>query len=198
MRDNILVLLSGGLDSSTLFKYVDIEMGLNPMAIFFDRNQGAIKEERQAAEWVCQGKPSQPNIVSIKDWRKGFGNVPMECIGRNAIMILLSVPYALANSCRKIAIGSNISDAGTPDSSKPFVEAVNNLLRITTRDVEVTAPFIDSEKTKKDIAAWAKNHLGMDFINHTHSCFRPSNGKPCNSCTACRSRYEAIDSISTS
>lgn len=198
MCKNVLILLSGGLDSSTLFTYVEKEMDLNPIAIFFDRGQGALTEELQAAEWVCRGKPSQPYNVSIEEWRRGFGSVPMGCIGRNAIMVLLSVPYALAHSCSQIAIGSNISDAGTPDSSKPFIEAVNSLLKITTPDVEVVAPFIEREMTKKDIAAWARKHLGMDFINRTHSCFRPIDGKPCNSCSACGSRYEAIDSLSTS
>ena len=163
MDEKIVVLLSGGLDSSTLLDYVQKEMGLTPLPVFFDREQGNREAELSAANKVCEMLNIQLHTVSIRDWRRSVPpDVHMEDIPRNAIMIFLAIPYAIAYSCSAIAIGSNMDDGGMRDSSKEFVDACNNLLQVVTPGIAVIAPFLEKNMKKSDVAAWAYKNCGID------------------------------------
>lgn len=191
MDRQIIVLLSGGLDSSTLLAYVQKEMGMTPVPVFFDRKQQNHDAEFFAAKRVCETLGIRLHTASIRDWREGIPpEVRMEDIPRNAIMIFLAIPYAIAHSCSAIAIGSNVDDAGMKDSSKEFVSACNNLLQVVTPGVAVLAPFLENHMKKSDVAAWAYKHRGIDFINATVSCYKEA---PCKACPACQARITALD-----
>jgi|GEM_PF-3152409 len=210
MKEKALLLLSGGLDSSVLLRYAqqqDIEL----TALFFDRNQKALPFEKAAAEQVSSEAGAHLDYVSISDWRAAiarFENANQESlmlrIPRNAIMLLLASPFALAYGCTKIFIGSSLDDATTPDSNEKFITSINNLLETVElkaaaadgmkQAVRVVAPFLEQRFKKVDIVRWAFNHLGRDFIEKTRSCYK-SKPEPCGVCSACIKRGEAIEAV---
>lgn len=195
MAEKAMVLLSGGLDSSTLLAFIHEESELAPIAIFFDRGQRALEYERAAAERVCRRLETQLICVSIRDWRLGFSElgvkVSMLDVPRNAIMLLLAIPYARALECHRILIGSTTNDRALPDSTNQFVEQMNRLMEVLEQPVSFVAPFLNRKWDKAMVANWGRSNLGNDFIAMTRSCYE-SNETPCGRCAACRSRAQAL------
>lgn len=208
MKERGLLLLSGGLDSSVLLAHLrrqDVEL----KALFFDRDQGALQFERAAAERVSRQAGVKLDYVSIRDWRaavkqfEAHGSIILK-VPRNAIMVLLASPFALAYNCQKIYIGSSMDDATTPDSNEKFIESINHLLATVElktagdggvkKAVRVAAPFLELGYKKLEIMRWAFDQLGRDFVEQTRSCYEPT-PEPCGVCSACIKRARALEAV---
>ncbi|MFZ3134294.1 MAG: 7-cyano-7-deazaguanine synthase [Methanothrix sp.] len=184
MRDDksnnydVLVLLSGGLDS-TACTYYYINMGLKVKALFIAYGQRANKIEYRCAN----------NIA------KYFG-IPLDCFrfegkaeflqgeikGRNAFLALSAL---LANPEFKGLISMGIH-SGTPyyDCSVAFIQEMNRILEgYTDGRVILAAPFLKWDK--RMIYNYFKDN-GLPF-HLTYSC-EDGTDFPCGKCPSCQDR----------
>lgn len=213
MKEKVLLLLSGGLDSSVLLNYLQAQEHLELKALFFDRDQGNLVYEKQAAEYVSRKAGVPLHYVSIRDWRDAIRQFEKPAEGslilkipRNAMMILLATPFVIAYGCTKIAIGSSGDDKATPDSNEKFIESINDLLETVKivvdgpenlkTGVRVIAPFLYLGFKKKDIVRWAFKNLGEEFVDKLRSCYEAT-AQPCGKCSACAKRARAVREVQT-
>ena len=178
----VLVLLSGGLDSTTCLKFF-LDFGRPPRALFVDYGQPAASQESSSASLVAShyGVPLRKLFISGSP-RKPAGLI----VGRNAFLLTLAVMEA-EDSVSTVAIG--IHD-GTeyPDCSSRFVQHISTLCAYSGREnIEIAAPF--QTWTKRDVFCFAQNHhVPMQM---THSCERGA--PPCGRCISCSDRKILYD-----
>jgi 7-cyano-7-deazaguanine synthase len=211
-----IVLLSGGLDSTTV------------LAIALDQNYEII------ALSFNYGQRHDYEIVCAKDVAEHFNiqnhhimNIDLGSIGGSALTADLDVPkdrdldeinseipityvparntiflsYALAlaevERTFNIFIGVNALDySGYPDCRPEYIEAFQKMGRLATKSgikekeqLQIHTPLI--EMTKSEIIQ-AGTALGVDY-SITHSCYDPiSKGNPCGRCDACQLRLKGF------
>src|SRR5260370_21478954 len=103
--DGLMVLLSGGLDSSVLLRLLQFrQMGrLSPL--FLEWGQRSLDRERVAAAEVCRSAGLTATYVDLMAWRSAFRpRVNMLDLPRNAIFLHAALPFAWAERCNRIAI----------------------------------------------------------------------------------------------
>lgn len=197
MNNRVLVLLSGGIDSSTLAARLTKENHVLE-ALFFDIRQSSVEYERKAAQDICTLLEVPFREVSLEDWREQFPReVEMLVIPRNLILASLAIPYARSLSCDRIALGSTDDDRDVRDSNGDAIEAFNNMLATLGQPMRLFAPWIekdgwakDTKWSKREIVEWALANEGRDFIDLTRSCY--SSREPCGHCRACQNRNKAL------
>ncbi|BDC35943.1 MAG: 7-cyano-7-deazaguanine synthase QueC [Candidatus Methanoliparum thermophilum] len=213
-----VVLLSGGLDSSTLAYFVK-NMNYEVYAVSFDYGQRH-RRELDAAEKI--GKlvgvkdhkfikidlrsiggsaltsdidiPNKKNVEEILDSK----DIPITYVpARNTIFLSIAIAYAEVIDADVVFYGANCIDySGYPDCRPEFIDAFNNLVKLGTkkgvegRTIRIEAPFLFY--TKKDIVKTALN-LGVP-IEMTWSCYDDGD-KPCGRCDSCILRENAIKEV---
>jgi len=177
--DGVLVLLSGGMDSSVLMKRAHkIKRRIVPL--FIDYGQPHHDQEKGAANGLCEALGLDLREVEMGLFgglvRGGSPVVP----GRNLALIALAVNRAVAEGCSEVQIGCCAADAATfADCQRHFIASINNAA--SAYDVQVTAPL--THTTKREI----RDELGRMF-GGTWSCYHPVNSQPCGECGACKAR----------
>jgi 7-cyano-7-deazaguanine synthase len=186
-----LVLLSGGMDSSTLLYYVEKILKRNVEAIFFNYGQRHIKELESAkaianslgVKLIVYNIDLSKSANSYLLGKEGSVVVP----GRNVIFLSLAVAYAMSNGIEEVYYCPTVEDRDMfPDCRKEFVEAIDKAMKIAY-NVGIYAPFVD--KTKVDIVK-----IGIDLgvpYKLTWSCYEGGN-KHCGKCLACIKRKNAF------
>ncbi len=125
------------------------------------------------------------------------GDVPATYVpARNTVLLSLALSWAETLGARDLFVGVNVLDAsGYPDCRPAFVEAFEALANVATRagvrgeTLTVHAPLI--EMTKADIIR-AGMRLGVDY-GMTHSCYDPGEGGgACGRCDACLLRKKGF------
>lgn len=190
MRKKVLVLLSGGLDSSTML--MKLRETSDVAAIFFDRGQSNLKSEYVAVHKVAARAQCHLDEIDIQAWWAATASkVKMIDVPRNPIFGLLASPFAMIQKCDEIAIGSTTADAQTGDSNAEFVAAFNQLIKVMALKSmpRMIAPLLDLRWDKTSVVRWARENLEEDFINMTHSCWKEI---PCGDCPACVARTIAL------
>ncbi|MAI67033.1 MAG: 7-cyano-7-deazaguanine synthase QueC [Phycisphaerae bacterium] len=209
-----VVLLSGGLDSSTVLAMAN-DKGFSCHALSFEYGQ------RHNIELACAknmaktlgvashvisridlsawgGSALTADIEVPKDGRDS--GIPITYVpARNTIFLSHALGFAEAIGARDIFIGVNAVDySGYPDCRGEFVEAFQTLANLATKagvegdSFTIHAPLL--EMTKVDIIKRG-HELGVDY-SLTQSCYDPSDsGNPCGQCDACRLRDAAFFEI---
>ena len=178
----VLVLLSGGLDSAACLAFF-ADLGQPSMALHVDYGQPARHNEARAARAVAAhfGAP-----LEIRTVTSALPKTPGLIRGRNAFLVavaLLEAPPGI----RTIAIGVH-SGTAYADCSPEFVSLMADMAaRSTNNLVRVSAPFVSCSKA--DIAAYARER-GLPF-GMTYSC-EEGRAAPCGSCSSCLDR-KAVD-----
>ncbi|OGC04672.1 7-cyano-7-deazaguanine synthase QueC [candidate division WOR-1 bacterium RIFOXYA12_FULL_43_27] len=195
-----ILLLSGGLDSTTTLYYA-IGKGYQCHALIFDYGQKHRKEIRYAVAAAKRVSVAY-RVVQIKlPWKgsslldprhkkKAKGIPPTYVPARNTIFLSFALSYAEAIGAEAIFYGANAIDySGYPDCRPEFVRAFQNLIKAGARDcgIKVSAPLI--KKTKAQIVQLAKK-LGVP-IDKTWSCYEGS-AKPCGVCDSCKLREKGL------
>src|SRR5512140_765034 len=200
-----IILLSGGLDSSTVLAIAKSE-GREVYALSFRYGQ------RHAVELAAAGRVAKAaGVVEHKffdlDLRLFGGSaltddiaVPKDSLGsegipityvpaRNTIFLSIALGYAEVRGAEEIWLGVNAIDySGYPDCRPEFIDAFRQVILAGTKSgVEngtprIVAPLLSM--TKSDIIH-AGSRLGVDY-SLTVSCYDPDEeGRACGSCDSC-------------
>ncbi len=211
-----VVLLSGGLDSSTALAWAAKEKGWQCHTVAFDYGQRH-RIELDAAQKVANffgikdhrvirvdlraiGHSALTSDISVPKDKAGEDGVPVTYVpARNLIFLSLATALAESVGASRLVIGANVVDySGYPDCRQEFLDAFIKTAQLGTKvgseggDLEVEAPLIALEKSEI-ISLGLK--LGLDY-GLTRSCYDPlSNGMPCGHCDSCYYRKEGFVSL---
>ena len=121
------------------------------------------------------------------------GDLPPTYVpARNTVLLGMALAWAETLGAANIFLGVNVLDAsGYPDCRPEFVRAFEALAKVATRagHFEIHAPLI--EMTKAEIIRKGIE-LGVDY-GITHSCYDPSDdGGACGACDACLLRKKGF------
>lgn len=215
MTKKAVVLLSGGLDSTTLLAHVIAE-GWEAYALTFDYGQRHRLELERAAEVAAELGATEHRTVRVdvgafggsaltddlevpKDRESDAAGIPVTYVpARNTVFLSLALAWAEAIGARDLFYGANALDySGYPDCRPEFVEAFERLANVATREgVESAEPWFRvraplMRMTKADIVRRAAA-LDVD-LSRTLSCYDPAaDGTPCRRCDACRLRAKGF------
>ncbi len=212
-----VVLLSGGLDSSTALAWAIRQQGWKCHTVAFDYGQRHRVELEAAARISSSMGACSHRVISV-DLRSIGGSaltddvdVPMDAHDDSGIpvtyvparnLIFLSLAAALAETlaASRLVIGANIRDySGYPDCRPEFLQAFARTVNLGTkagqsheRQLQVVAPLIDMDKAGI-IQLGLK--LGVDYAQ-TRSCYAPqADGRPCGHCDACHYRQQGFEQL---
>ncbi len=209
VRRPAVVLLSGGLDSSTVLA-IAREQGFEPCALSFRYGQRHIRE-LDAAEAVVRAQGVARHVVARIDLREFGGSaltadiavpkgrsagdmahgIPVTYVpARNTVFLSFALAWAETLGASDIFIGVNALDySGYPDCRPEYIAAYETMANLATRagveggrPLKIHAPLIDL--TKAQIIGEGLR-LGVDY-SQTSSCYDPGDdGRPCGACDSC-------------
>ena len=211
-----IVLLSGGLDSTTVLA-IAIDRGYEISALTFNYGQRHDFEIDCAKDIVAHFNIKTHRIKNIdlgsiggsaltddldvpKDryFDEMNSEIPITYVpARNTIFLSYALALAEVERAFNIFIGVNALDySGYPDCRPEYIEAFQTMGRLATKSgieekeqLQIHTPLIEMKKS--DIIQ-AGTALGVDY-SITHSCYDPiSKGKPCGRCDACHLRLKGF------
>ena len=194
--NQVIVLFSGGVDSTVLATEALNQERLHSLLHFSYMQPAALHEFSVASEWAHTN-----NVYLVRVIKQLYGTEAMNAEsgepgprvipGRNLIMLSLAINYAASVGVKEVWYGPTRDDwEDYPDCRPEFVEQLCNLANEDV-GVKVIAPLL--QLTKKEVMARAIE-LGVN-IDETWSCYAPDpmTGEPCGSCNSCKLREEAIN-----
>lgn len=211
-----IVLLSGGLDSTTVLA-ITLDQGYEVSALTFKYGQRHDYEIDCAKDLVAYFKIQNHHIMNIdlgsiggsaltadldvpkdRDLDEINSEIPITYVpARNTIFLSYALALAEVERAFNIFIGVNALDySGYPDCRPEYIEAFQKMGRLATKSgikekeqLRIHTPLI--EMTKSEIIQ-AGTALGVDY-SITHSCYDPiSKGNPCGRCDACQLRLKGF------
>jgi len=218
MKKKAVVLLSGGLDSTTTLAIAS-NGGYDCFALTFRYGQRH-ETELECARKVATRFEVQDHVITNIDLRAFGGSaltgdievpknrdeneiadgIPITYVpARNTIFLSFALAYAESLNTRDIFIGVNAIDySGYPDCRPEYIAAFQTMANLATKaSVEgdpftIHTPLIDL--TKADIIKRGLE-LGIDYAM-TCTCYDPdTNGKSCGQCDACQLRLKGFEQI---
>jgi len=206
MKGKAVVILSGGMDSTTLLYDVKSK-GYDIHAISFDYRQKHSKELGTAMQTCIKLKipwkkfdlsvlnEVAPSALTRDDWEVPEGHYEEENMKqtvvpcRNLVMLSLASAYAVGIKAKYLFYGAHRGDhAVYPDCRQEFIKLLSKtILHADWHEVQLKAPY--SGMDKGDIAIRGKE-LGVDY-SLTWTCYRGKE-KACGKCGACQERLEAF------
>ena len=210
MNKKAVILLSGGLDSSTTL-YDAIAQGYECHCLIFDYGQKHKKEIIQAkavarkagCKIFCvkiglpwKGSALLDNKISVPRGRAlDAKGIPVTYVpGRNIIFLSFAASYAEAIGVKTIFIGANAVDySGYPDCRPEFIRYFQSMLArglktsVEGKNIQVETPLIHLSKARiVQLAVKLKVPLHL-----TWSCYN-GGSKPCGVCDSCRLRAQGF------
>jgi 7-cyano-7-deazaguanine synthase len=213
-----VILLSGGLDSTTLLALAASQgYAIHALSFSYGQRHGA---EISAARRVAARYGVVQHIVTSIDLRmfggsaltseidvpkdramNGTAGIPVTYVpARNTIFLSFALAWAEVLEATEIFIGVNAMDySGYPDCRPEFIDAFERMARLATRagveaedsagQISIRTPLIDM--SKKEIIELGLS-LGVDY-GMTTSCYDPADdGKACGRCDACQLRLRGF------
>jgi len=211
MKKKAVVILSGGLDSSTLAHHL-VHEGYELICVSYNYGQKQIKE-LDSARYIARELNAVHHIVDLTFMQNFLQssslvnqdlNNPKEeysrenmlvtvVPNRNTMMLSLAWTVACANNASLLAFGPHKGDNYVYADCRPdYFNAMNLALRLGTIDsrneeLSLVAPFL--HLTKVDIVRLGHD-LGVPFA-HTWSCYDGLE-LHCGTCGTCRQRKDAF------
>ena len=211
-----IVLLSGGLDSTTVLE-ITLDQGYEVSALTFKYGQRHDYEIDCAKELVAHFNIKNHFIMNIdlgsiggsaltddldvpkdRDLDEMNSDIPITYVpARNTIFLSYALALAEVEGAFNIFIGVNALDySGYPDCRPKYIEAFQKMGRLATKSgieeepkLQVHTPLI--EMTKSEIIK-AGTALDVDY-SITDSCYDPiSKSNPCGRCDACQLRLNGF------
>ena len=208
-RRPAVVLLSGGLDSSTVLALAR-EQGFEPFALSFSYGQRH-QHELVAAEAVARAQGAARQVVATIDLREFGGSaltadiavpkgrsaddmahgIPITYVpARNTVFLSFALAWAETLGASDIFIGVNALDySGYPDCRPEYVAAFEGMANLATKagvegsqKLKIHAPLMQMSKAQ---IVREGLRLGVDY-SITSSCYDPGeDGRPCTACDSC-------------
>lgn len=206
---NAVVLLSGGLDSTTVLAIANSQ-GFNSHALSFRYGQRH-SIELEAAQLVAADLGAAQHVIADIDLRVFGGSaltadidvpkhesgddvgggIPITYVpARNTVFLSFALAWAEVLDAQDIFIGVNALDySGYPDCRPEYIAAYERMANLATKagveghqSLQIHTPLIDM--TKAQIIQTGLD-LGVDYGN-TLSCYDPDpEGVSCGSCDSC-------------
>jgi 7-cyano-7-deazaguanine synthase len=219
MEKKAIILLSGGLDSTTALAIARAE-NYSLYAISFQYGQRHSVELAAAARVAAQfgvrehaiietnlqrigGSALTSNIAVPKDRaiEQSFNNIPITYVpARNTIFLAFALGWAEVLAISDIFIGVNALDySGYPDCRPEYIRAFEQMANLATSagvtgklQFKIHTPLMNLSKA--EIIARGLE-LGVDY-SLTHSCYDPdSSGVACGHCDSCQLRLRGFAAI---
>jgi len=214
-----VVLLSGGLDSSTALA-IAVNEGYEPYALSFRYGQRH-KVELEAAKRIAKSFNAKEHIIVDIDLRQFGGSaltddidvpkdrsedqmgtgIPITYVpARNTIFLSYALAWAEVLDCRHIHVGVNVLDySGYPDCRPEYIESFEKMANLATKasvegeeKLSIHTPLINL--TKAEIIQKGIQ-LNVDY-SLTSSCYDPSpEGEPCSQCDSCQLRVKGFSEV---
>ena len=202
-----IVILSGGMDSTTLLHFL-AQANRQVYGISFFYGQRHKKELEFAEYWgkkLCQQWQQidisfMQRIASHSALLDSAIDLPHEHYthqnqqitvvpNRNMVMTSIAVAWAENMGISQVYFGAHLNDRAIyPDCRHEFVEALSRATQLATyTQVQIEAPFVS--KSKGEIVMLGQR-LGVDY-QHTWSCYQGGE-KHCGKCATCQERKEAF------
>ena len=213
MATRAVVLLSGGLDSTTAAALARRDgWELYGLTIRYGQMHAAeLDAARRVASALGFAKhlELEVNLAAFggsaltgtgdipKDRELGEGGVPATYVpARNTVLLSLALGWAEVIGAERIVLGVNALDySGYPDCRPEYIAAFEHLATLATRagiegrPLRIWAPL--QFMTKADVIR-AGLDMGVDY-GLTHSCYDPDpGGEPCGRCDSCRLREKGF------
>ncbi|MDR0888251.1 MAG: 7-cyano-7-deazaguanine synthase QueC [Candidatus Methanoplasma sp.] len=207
-----VVLLSGGLDSSTTLAQA-LADGNEVTALSFSYGQRHTKELESAANVASHYKVAHTVIdIDLTSFRSALtrkdidvptdregkldSSIPITYVpARNIVFLSIAAGLAESIDAESIYIGANALDySGYPDCRPEFFKAYQSMLGVGTKagvegkPIRIETPILFS--TKADIVRLGKK---LDVpLKLTWSCYNGGN-KACGHCDSCRLRLKGFE-----
>ena len=224
MSNKAVILLSGGLDSTTCLAIAK-NQGFDLNALTLNYGQRHDFELKSAQKIVDHFKIKNHSVVNInlaqfggsaltdeidvpKDRSESeMTDIPITYVpARNTVFLSLALAWAETLNAFNIFIGVNVLDySGYPDCRPEYIAAFEKTANLATKagvsgeSFKIHTPLINMKKSEIILNGL---ELGVDY-SLTSSCYDPlKNGTPCGHCDACILRLkgfqeaDAIDPLS--
>ena len=224
MSNKAVILLSGGLDSTTCLAIAK-HQGFDLNALTFSYGQRHNFELKSAQKIVDHFQIKSHSVVNIdlaqfggsaltdeidvpKDRSESeMTDIPITYVpARNTVFLSLALAWAETINAFNIFIGVNVLDySGYPDCRPEYIAAFEKTANLATKAgvsgerFKIHTPLINMKKSEIILNGLK---LGVDY-SLTSSCYDPlKNGTPCGHCDACILRLkgfqeaDAIDPLS--
>lgn len=213
---NAVVLLSGGLDSSTVLAIAQSQ-GFAPHALSFRYGQRH-SVELDSAQVIARQLGAVDHVVVDVDLRKFGGSaltadiavpkgrateamshgIPITYVpARNTVFLSFALAWAETLGASDIFIGVNALDySGYPDCRPEYIAAYETMANLATKAgvegaprLKIHTPLISMSKAQIVLEGL---RLGVDF-SATSSCYDPGDdGRPCGACDSCLLRAKGF------
>jgi 7-cyano-7-deazaguanine synthase len=212
-RARAVVLLSGGLDSSTALAWAN-KQGFDCYALtvaYGQRHQAELDAAARVARTLSAREHRVMHVdlagiggSALTDWNIALPEQPSAGIpisyvpARNTMLLALALAWAEVLEARDLVMGVNAVDySGYPDCRPEFIRSFETLAGLATKAGVEGARF----QVHAPLIAWSKAQiiraglqLGVDYTM-TVSCYQAdSKGRACGRCDSCRLRREGFES----
>ncbi|MFB0989541.1 MAG: 7-cyano-7-deazaguanine synthase [Polaribacter sp.] len=211
MSDKAVILVSGGLDSSTVLA-IAAKQGYQCYTLSFDYGQRH-RSELDAAIRVSEsmsvvehkvikldlqaigGSALTDTTIAVPE--KETAGIPVTYVpARNTVFLSIALGWAEVIGANKIFVGVNAVDySGYPDCRPEYIASFETMANLATRagvegnHLSIEAPLIDMTKAQ---IIQAGLELGVDY-GQTVSCYQAnSDGLACGKCDSCRLRAQGF------
>ena len=211
-KQKAVVLVSGGLDSSTVLAMA-MQQGYKCYTLSFDYGQRHRSELEAAVRVSHLMNVTEHKVVkldlgsiggsaltdtNIEVPEKETEGIPVTYVpARNTVFLSIALGWAEVLGARKIFLGVNAVDySGYPDCRPEYISSFESMANLATRAgvegqaLTIEAPLINL--TKADIIR-AGILLDVDY-SQTVSCYQANlDGLACGKCDSCRLRAQGFD-----
>ena len=214
MSNKAVILLSGGLDSTTCLAIAK-NQGFDLNALTLNYGQRHDFELKSAQKIVDHFKIKNHSVVNInlaqfggsaltdeidvpKDRSESeMTDIPITYVpARNTVFLSLALAWAETINAFNVFIGVNVLDySGYPDCRPEYIASFEKTANLATKAgvsgerFKIHTPLINMKKSEIILNGLK---LGVDY-SLTSSCYDPlKNGAPCGHCDACILRLKAF------
>lgn len=213
MKKKCVVLLSGGLDSSTCL-VVAKAAGYDCFTLSIDYGQKHLAELNASAT-IAQSLSNNPHKVvqinldsiggsaltdqsiDVPDFDDTDDAIPSTYVpARNTVFLSTALAYAEVVGAEAIYIGVTAVDySGYPDCRAEYIQAFEKMANLATKagvegqQLKIITPLIDLNKAQ---IIQLGDSLGLDY-SQTVSCYRANEaGEACGECDSCYYRQKGF------
>lgn len=212
MRPKAVVLLSGGLDSSTCLAWAAANYDCYAISFMYGQRSTS---ELQAAQKLAKCYALDHRIINIDLGNIGGSaltdhdlevpeqlqeGIPITYVpARNTIFLSYALALAEVKEADAIVIGVNAVDySGYPDCRPEYIDAFTKMANLATKagveghPIKIETPLL--HLSKANIIRLGLEH-GLDYAQ-TVSCYQAdAEGRACGKCDSCRLRQQGFVEI---